>query len=171
MGNNSDKFLISKIYLAGPLGFSEAGSYFHNNYIIPLVKELDYNYYNPWKTKLDKKIKKVSSLDYGKRKRNEWNQLNHEIGELNTSEIDRSDIVLAVLDGTDVDSGTASEIGYAYAKGKLIIGYRGDLRVITDNEGSTINLQVEYFIKSSGGKIVTTIKELKSFLKSLKRRK
>ena len=36
-----------------------------------------------------------------------------------------SDVANAVLDGTDVDSGTASEIGYAFAKGKAIVGYRG----------------------------------------------
>lgn len=32
----------------------------------------------------------------------------------------------AVLDGVDVDSGTAWEIGYAYARGKPIIGLRTD---------------------------------------------
>jgi len=156
-----------KIYLAGPLGFSEAGREFHYRSIIPIIKNLGYSYYNPWKTKLNKKIERVSSLDYGKKKRNEWYKLNIEMGKLNTSEIDRSDILLAVLDGTDVDSGTAAEIGYAYARGKKIIGYRGDLRLSADNEGSTVNLQVEYFIRSSGGTIVTTIKQLQSELKKL----
>ena len=42
---------------------------------------------------------------------------------------------MAVLDGTDVDSGTAAEIGYAFARGKLIVGYRGDFRLSADNEG------------------------------------
>jgi nucleoside 2-deoxyribosyltransferase len=156
-----------KIYLAGPLGFSEAGREFQNNSIIPILKKLGYSYYDPWKTKLDKKIQKVSSLDYGKRKKNEWYKLNFEIGKLNTSEIDSSDIVLAVLDGTDIDSGTAAEIGYAFAKGKKIIGYRGDFRLSADNEGSTVNLQVEYFIRSSGGTIIKTIKQLNTELKKL----
>ncbi|MDD3248656.1 MAG: nucleoside 2-deoxyribosyltransferase, partial [Methanosarcina sp.] len=31
--------------------------------------------------------------------------------------VDTSDLVVAILDGVDVDSGTAWEIGYAYAKG------------------------------------------------------
>lgn len=39
-----------------------------------------------------------------------------------------ADIVLAWLDGSDVDSGTAFEIGYAYCKGKEIIGYATDKR-------------------------------------------
>ena len=40
--------------------------------------------------------------------------------------VDASDLVVAVLDGVDVDSGTAWEIGYAYAKGKPVIGLRTD---------------------------------------------
>ena len=65
-----------------------------------------------------------------------------------------------MLDGTDVDSGTAAEIGYAFAKGKRIVGYRGDFRLSADNEGSLVNLQVEYFIHASGGRIVSSIKQL-----------
>jgi nucleoside 2-deoxyribosyltransferase len=63
-------------------------------------------------------------------------------------------MVFAVLDGTDVDSGTAAEIGYAFAKGKPILGYRGDFRLSADNDGSIVNLQVEYFIRASGGTII-----------------
>lgn len=69
-------------------------------------------------------------------------------------------MVFAVLDGTDVDSGTASEIGYAYALGKRILGYRGDFRLSADNEGSIVNLQVEYFIRASGGEIFNQIEGL-----------
>ena len=35
-------------------------------------------------------------------------------------------------------------IGYAFARGKPIIGYRGDLRLSSDNVGLTVNLQVEF---------------------------
>jgi len=38
-------------------------------------------------------------------------------------------------------------IGFAFAKGKPIIGYRGDLRLSGDNDGAIVNLQVEYFIR------------------------
>jgi len=75
--------------------------------------------------------------------------------------------MLAVLDGTDVDSGTAAEIGYAAALNKKICGYRGDFRKSGDNEGSVINLQVEYFILSSGGQIVSDLVMLESELKRL----
>lgn len=49
----------------------------------------------------------------------------------------------------------AAEIGYAYAVGKRVVGYRGDFRLAADNIGSTVNLQVAYFIVASGGTIVT----------------
>ena len=42
--------------------------------------------------------------------------------------IDRADIVLAIIDGADPDSGTSWEMGYSYAKGKPIIGVRTDFR-------------------------------------------
>ncbi len=59
----------------------------------------------------------------------------------NESAIKNSDIIVAVLDGTDVDSGTAWEIGYAYALGKLILGLRTDFRTL-GIEG-TVNLMIE----------------------------
>jgi nucleoside 2-deoxyribosyltransferase len=81
---------------------------------------------------------------------------------------DECDAVVAILDGVDVDSGTAAEIGYAFAKGRPIFGYRGDFRLSADNEGATVNLQVEYFIRQSGGDIVTTIEQLPGALEKIK---
>jgi len=54
--------------------------------------------------------------------------------------VDGSDLVVAVLDGVDVDSGTAWEIGYAYAKGKPIVGLRTDFRELSDG---IVNLMIE----------------------------
>ncbi len=59
----------------------------------------------------------------------------------NEAAIKRSDIVVAVVDGADVDSGTAWEIGYAYALGKPILGLRTDFRTL-GIEG-TVNLMIE----------------------------
>ncbi len=42
--------------------------------------------------------------------------------------IDRADVVVATLDGADVDSGTAWECGYAYARNKPIVSIRTDFR-------------------------------------------
>jgi len=57
--------------------------------------------------------------------------------------VDSSDIVVAVLDGVDVDSGTAWEIGYAYATEKPVIGLRTDFRTLSDG---IVNLMVEMSI-------------------------
>jgi nucleoside 2-deoxyribosyltransferase len=94
-----------------------------------------------------------------------WKDLNMEIGKSNELMIKASRIVLAVLDGSDIDSGVASEIGYAYALGKKIIGYRSDTRLTGDNIGAKVNLQIEYFIYNSGGQIVTNIQDLKEILR------
>jgi len=40
----------------------------------------------------------------------------------------RADAVVAVLDGADVDSGVAFEIGFAHALGKPVLGVRTDYR-------------------------------------------
>ena len=53
--------------------------------------------------------------------------------------INHSDAVVAILDGADTDSGTCIEIGYAKAKGKLIIGVRTDFR---SGEDRGLNLMV-----------------------------
>ena len=59
----------------------------------------------------------------------------------NETAIKSSDIIVAVVDGADVDSGTAWEIGYAYALGKPILGLRTDFRTL-GIEG-TVNLMIE----------------------------
>ncbi len=44
-------------------------------------------------------------------------------------ELDRVDAVVAVLNGFDVDAGTAWEIGYAYARSVPILGIYEDTRI------------------------------------------
>jgi nucleoside 2-deoxyribosyltransferase len=149
-----------KIYIASPLGFSEVGREFYGQRLIPAVERLGYRVLDPWKLTSPKEITAVKSMRYGSRKRNKWRRINIQIGSNNRTAIDKCDAVLAVLDGTDVDSGTASEIGYAFAKGKPILGYRGDFRLSSDNEGSLVNLQVEYFIRQSGGEIIARFADL-----------
>jgi nucleoside 2-deoxyribosyltransferase len=149
-----------KIYIASPLGFSEVGREFYGQRLIPAVERLGYRVLDPWKLTSPKEITAVKSMPYGSRKRNKWRRINIQIGSNNRTAIDKCDAVLAVLDGTDVDSGTPSEIGYAFAKGKPILGYRGDFRLSSDNEGSLVNLQVEYFIRQSGGEIIARFADL-----------
>ena len=50
-----------------------------------------------------------------------------------------SDILIAILEGPDVDSGTCIELGYAFANDIPIIGVRTDLRGL---EEKGVNLMV-----------------------------
>lgn len=49
--------------------------------------------------------------------------------------LDTSDVVVAILDGADADSGTCWEVGYSYAKSKPVIILRTDFRGTGDTGG------------------------------------
>jgi nucleoside 2-deoxyribosyltransferase len=156
-----------KIYVASPLGFSEVGKEFMYSKIIPTIQELNYEVLDPWKLTDEKLINSILKLSYGIERKKAWEKLNPIIGSNNEKAIKIARGLVAVLDGVDIDSGTSSEIGFATALGKPTLGYKGDFRLTSDNEGSLINLQVEHFIKSRGGKIITQISDLKKELKNI----
>ena len=153
-----------KVYVASPLGFAESTRQFYNEILLPAISAVGFEILDPWVLTADKVIKTATSLPYGQKRKDKWQEVNKVIGKNNADAIEKCDLIVAVLDGVDVDSGTASEIGYGSALGKPIIGYRGDFRLSADNEGSLVNLQVEYFIKKNNGATVTSLKELKSAL-------
>ena len=156
---------IKKAYIASPLGFSEVGREFYYGKLLPELKKLGLEIIDPWVLTSEDKIMPVVNMEFGQEKRDAWARLNLEIGKNNTDGINACDILISILDGTDVDSGTASEIGHAAALNKSIEGYRGDFRLSADNIGSIVNLQVEYFIRASGGTINETLNGL---LKTIK---
>ena len=53
--------------------------------------------------------------------------------------VDEADALVCILDGADADSGTCIEMGYAYARGKPMIGIRTDFR---GSEDQCVNLMV-----------------------------
>jgi nucleoside 2-deoxyribosyltransferase len=77
----------------------------------------------------------------------------------NLKGIENSDILVAVIDGADVDSGTAWEIGFAFAKGKPLLGLRTDFRTL-GIEG-TVNLMIERSVV-----LCMSVSELLNHLKS-----
>ena len=166
----ADRIKRPTIYLANPLGFSEAGRKFIDDAVVPALGKHG-QVVDPFKLIGPARIRKIEAMPAGPKRLRAWRVLNARIGKLNQDHIDRSDIVFAVLDGVDVDSGTASEIGYAYARQKLIIGYRGDFRLSADNEGGVVNLQVEHFIRSSGGTIIRGLSELDKAFRTVAKRK
>lgn len=57
--------------------------------------------------------------------------------------IEDCDLVVAVLDGAQVDDGTAFEAGYAYARGIPVWGLRTDFRAAGDSSHSLVNCMLE----------------------------
>ncbi|MBL8154569.1 MAG: nucleoside 2-deoxyribosyltransferase [Anaerolineae bacterium] len=55
--------------------------------------------------------------------------------------IDAADIVIANLNGITTDDGTAWELGYAYARGKHLVGIYTDWRLHFQHQ--TVNLMIE----------------------------
>ncbi len=156
----------TKLYMAGPLGFAESSKSFHAK-VMEVVKLMGGEILDPWVLTDATKIQRVLKIPLSVDAKKAWEELNDEIGANNMHAIEQATGIIAVLDGVDVDSGTATEIGYAYSRGIPILGYRGDTRLSRDNLGGNVNLQVEYFINHSGGsrgKVITKISELPSEL-------
>lgn len=158
-----------KAYVASPLGFSELGRGAYYSQLIPAIEAAGCHALDPWKLTASRVLEKARAAPEGPARRLGWKKANVVIGRNNCRAIEECDVVVAVLDGTDIDSGTAAEIGYAAGIGKRIIGYRSDFRPSGDNEGAAVNLQVEYFIRKTGGKIVSDLKSLERALRAIRR--
>jgi len=82
--------------------------------------------------------------------------------------LESSDVVVAVLDGSDVDSGVAFELGYAFARGKPIIGVRTDHRCFSPYEEVNLMIEVPAMIirgndvRELAEKIDSNVKRLKT---------
>lgn len=146
------------IYVASPNGFTEAGRRY-NAEVVRAVRAAGFEVLDPWEVDAEVIEAGLGALEMapGPARTDALAMLNERIGRDNEQAIRAATGVLAVLDGTDVDSGTASEIGFAFALGHPIVGLRTDLRTTGDNEAALVNLQVEYFIRASGGTVVTTL--------------
>jgi nucleoside 2-deoxyribosyltransferase/predicted secreted protein len=67
---------------------------------------------------------------------------------MNKTALEESDLVVAIIDGADADSGTAWEMGYAFASGKPVIALRTDFRRVGYYEH--VNLMLEQSAKVVG---------------------
>jgi len=66
-----------------------------------------------------------------------------EIFEANLKALNEAEIMVALLDGPQVDDGTAWEVGYFFCQGKKIFGIRTDFRRAGETESSRVNLMIE----------------------------
>lgn len=147
-----------RIYVASPLGFTDAGRMYNDAVLLPAVRTAGFEPLDPWD--VDAEILGVFGLARDDPERSHrLADTNREVGRRNAELIRNASGMLAILDGDDVDSGTAAEIGYACALGCPVVGLRSDLRNSGDNEATLVNLQVEWFVLESGGRLATTLDE------------
>ena len=132
-----------RVYLAAPL-FSEA----ERNYNLAIAGLLRKNFFDvflPQETGDDSET------------RNKEEQVR--IFAQNIKSLNDADILVAIIDGADADSGTSWEMGYASARGKKVIALRTDFRRSGSHE--KVNLMLE-----ESSTVVTNVDGLLEAIKS-----
>ncbi len=82
--------------------------------------------------------------------------------------IDECDIIIALLDGMNVDSGTAGELGYAYKSDKILLGLLTDRRFRNQKTGELVHINnIIWGFFNKGKNIFPSLRELVEKLKSL----
>jgi len=133
-----------RIYLAAPL-FSEP----ERAYNLSIAGQLRNNFFDVY-------LPQEAGDDSDTRNKEEKVRIFSE----NLRALKNADIIVAIIDGADADSGTSWEMGYAFAHGKQVIALRTDFRRSGNHE--KVNLMLE---ESSA--VVTSKDALLNLLKSL----
>ena len=132
---------MKKAYIAGPLFDDHEREYLEK--ITKLVESYGFDSFLPHRD---------AGLVTGEFTR----EKKEKIFDVDIEHLEPADLVVALLTGRDVDSGTAAEIGYAYKSGKTLIG-------ISANSIKPINNFI-WGIFSYGDNIVENLDELETFL-------
>jgi len=152
------------LYVASPYGFSEAGRDFYYGKFLPTIKKHGFQILDPWKLTPQELISPVLRMPLGQERQMAHRAVNFQIGGNNEAAIRKCNGIVAVLDGSEVDGGVASEIGFGYGLRKAVLGYRNDFRLASENIGAEVNIQVEHFIIRSGGLIAKSLDEFDRLL-------
>jgi len=129
-----------RVYLASPLGFSPEQKPYREK-IKAHLQQLGYEIFDPWEQPFAKAIHEASQIENHDERMRAYGRLAQDIGAANEKGIRESDIVLGILGGVEVDSGTASEVGFAAGIGLRCFGLRTDWRE-SGEFGLPLNLQV-----------------------------
>ena len=148
-----------RAYIASPLGFSEAGRTYYVERYLPALREHVLPV-DPWTLSLPEEF--LAAAADGRER-----EFGLEVGGRNADAIGSSQLLVAHLDGQEVDAGTAAEVGYAAALGLPCVALRSDLRR-SGEPGMSVNLQLEAFVMSSGGFIARSLEELVERLRTLR---
>jgi len=146
--------LARLVYVAGPL-FSEAERTFLEKMVNTLAESANLD---PYK---DFFLPHRDGGELGK------GPTRKDIFDLDMNKLNSADIVVALLDGQDVDSGTCIELGYAHAKGKKIFGILTDFRAYctSDAEPHRPNLMI-WGVCENGATLLHKLADLAESFKS-----
>jgi nucleoside 2-deoxyribosyltransferase len=148
-----------RCYIASPLGFSEAGrDYYARRYLPALAEHVEP--LDPWALSLPAEFAAAAA-------EGRVHEFGIEVGARNAEAIGSAALLIAQLDGQEVDAGTAAEVGYAAALGVPCLGIRSDLRA-SGEPGMHVNLQLEAFVVRSGGFVARSLDELVGRLAALR---
>lgn len=150
---------MKTIYLASPLGFSPEWKSYRDK-IKRRLHELGCTVLDPWEQPFRPEIEEAGSIRDRHAGIEAFKKIAGEIGKANEDMIRSCDLVLGVLDGPELDSGTVSEIGFAAALAKKCFGLRTDFRNCGEFDGIPMNLQVLYWLESSGGRLFRRIEDI-----------
>jgi nucleoside 2-deoxyribosyltransferase len=142
---------MRRAYCASDLGFTQSGRYYLEEVYLPKLREV-VEIVDPWSLVPESEF--IQAKAEGRSREHAL-----EVGRGNLQAIDSCEILIALLEGQEIDSGTASEIGYASGRGLTCWGLRSDHRQAGE-PGVQVNLQVESLITVSGGSIAGTLDEL-----------
>ncbi len=87
-----------------------------------------------------------------------------QVFQVNLMALGEADVMVAMLDGPQVDDGTAWEIGYFFMQGKKILGLRTDFRRAGETDNSRVNLMIECSCLAVAGGLEELAIELKRLL-------
>src|SRR3954452_3219469 len=149
---------LPRCYVASGLGFNDAGAYYHEQVYLPALRTV-VTPVDPWALTTSQEVAEARAAG---RER----ELALEIGARNAEAIRTCTLLAAHLDGQEVDSGTAAEIGFAAALGLRCFGLRTDMRE-SGESGVSVNLQVEHFVVASGGSMCASLDQLVQELRSV----
>lgn len=118
-----------RIYQAGPL-FSQADTAWHRG-LTRQLREAGYDVVWPGDLVGDADVAAWGS------------EAPQRIFAIDKAAIDGADLLVALLDGAQVDDGTAWEMGYAHARGIPVVGIRTDFRRAGETGHSVVNAMLE----------------------------
>jgi nucleoside 2-deoxyribosyltransferase len=145
-----------RCYVASPLGFTESGRDYYERVYLPALREV-IEPVDPWALTTEEEV--AAAVSAGRE-----TEMALEIGRRNVEALRTCTLLAALLDGQEVDAGTASEVGFGFGIGLTCFGLRTDFRQ-SGEAGANVNLQVEAFIVASGGRVVGSLAELVAALR------